>query len=142
VDAPALIIKTALSFPGKNAALEAAGALLCEAGCVDAGYEESFKKREYITSTYLDRGLAVPHGTQDDLPKIKKTGIALLQTPAGVEWGPGQKAFIIAAIAAPPQEHLGLMRNLVKLLQNGKVMNTLKTAGDAEEIRAAFSACL
>jgi phosphocarrier protein FPr len=133
-----LIIKTGLAFPGKDAALEAAAALLCEAGCVDADYVESFKKREYITSTYLDRGLAVPHGTQDDLGKIKKEGIAFLQIPSGVEWGKGQTATLVAAIAAPPEKHLLLMRDFVKLLQNKEVMASLKTESDGEKIRALF----
>jgi phosphocarrier protein FPr len=137
-----LIIRTGLSFPDKEAALREAGALLEEAGCVDSGYAESFLKREYITSTYLDRGLAIPHGTQDDKNKIRKKGIAVLQVPEGVSWGPSQTAVVIAAMAAPQEGHLLLMRNLVKLLRNGAVMNKLKNSDDPEELRSVFLGCI
>jgi phosphocarrier protein FPr len=137
-----LIIRTGLSFPDKKAALEEAGALLQKAGCVEPGYAESFLKREYITSTYLDRGIALPHGTQDDKGMIRKKGIAVLQVPRGVNWGPSQTATVVAAIAAPQESHLLLMRNLVKLLQNEAVMVTLKNSTDPEELRSVFLDCI
>jgi phosphocarrier protein FPr len=137
-----LIIRTGLSFPDKKTALEKAGALLEEAGCVDPGYTESFLKREYITSTYLDRGIALPHGTQDDKGMIRKKGAAVLQVPEGVSWGQAQTATVIVAIAAPPESHLLLMRNLVKLLQNEAVMVKLKNSTDPEELRSVFLDCM
>ncbi|MDR2142903.1 MAG: PTS sugar transporter subunit IIA [Treponema sp.] len=137
-----LIIHTGLSFPDKKAALEEAAALLQKAGCVDPGYTESFLKREYITSTYLDRGIAIPHGTQDDKGKIRKKGVAVLQVPEGVSWGQAQTATVIVAIAAPQESHLLLMRNLVKLLQNEEVMLKLKNSTDPEELRSVFLDCI
>jgi phosphocarrier protein FPr len=137
-----LIIRTGLSFPDKKAALQKASALLQAAGCVDSGYEESFLKREYITSTYLDHGLAVPHGTQDDQGRIQKKGIVVLQVPDGVNWGQAQTATLIVAIAAPRESHLLLMRNLVKLLQNESVMIKLKNSTDPEELRSVFRDCI
>jgi phosphocarrier protein FPr len=137
-----LIIRTGLSFSDKKAALEEASALLEGAGCVDPGYIESFLKREYITSTYLDRGIALPHGTQDDKDKVRKKGLVVLQVPEGVNWGPSQTATVIAAIAAPQESHLLLMRNLVKLLQNEAVMIKLKNSTDPEELRSVFLDCI
>jgi phosphocarrier protein FPr len=137
-----LIIRTGLSFPDKKAALEEASALLEQAGCVDPGYMESFLKREYITSTYLDRGVAIPHGTQDDKGMIRKKGLVVLQVPEGVNWGPSQTATVIAAIAAPQESHLLLMRNLVKLLQDEAVMIKLKNNTDPEELRSVFLNCI
>ncbi|MDR2210896.1 MAG: PTS sugar transporter subunit IIA [Spirochaetaceae bacterium] len=137
-----LIIRTGLSFPDKNAALQEAVDLLQGAGCVDPGYMESFLKREYIASTYLDKGLAIPHGTQDNKGMIRKRGVVVLQVPQGVSWGPAQTATVIAAIAAPQESHLLLMRNLVKLLQNDAVMDILKNSSDPEEIRPVFLGCI
>jgi phosphocarrier protein FPr len=137
-----LIIRTGLSFPDKKAALEEACALLQKAGCVDPGYVESFLKREYITSTYLDRGVALPHGTQDDTGMIRKKGIVVLQVPEGVNWGQAQTATVIAAIAAPQESRLLLMRNLVKLLQNEAVIIKLKNSTDPEELRSVFLDCI
>jgi phosphocarrier protein FPr len=137
-----LIIRTGLSFPDKNAALKEACALLQKAGCVDPGYAESFLKREYITSTYLDRGVALPHGTRDDEGMVRKKGIAILQVPEGVSWGQMQTATIVAAIAAPQESRLLLMRNLVKLLQDEAVMVKLKSSTDPEELRSVFLDCI
>jgi phosphocarrier protein FPr len=137
-----LIIRTGLSFPGKKAALEEACALLQKAGCVDPGYLDSFLKREYITSTYLDRGVALPHGTQDDKGMIRKKGLVILQVPEGVSWGQAQTATIVAAIAAPQESHLLFMRNLVKLLQDDAVMIKLKNSTDPEELRSVFLDCI
>ncbi|MDR2072946.1 MAG: PTS sugar transporter subunit IIA [Spirochaetaceae bacterium] len=137
-----LIIRTGLAFPDKNAALQEAAGLLQGLGCVDSGYIESFLKREYISSTYLDRGLAIPHGTRDDSGMIRKKGIVVLQVPEGVNWGPSQTATLIVALAAPQESHLLLMRNLAKLLQNEVVMNTLKNSPDPEELRPVFLNCI
>ncbi|MDR0403799.1 MAG: PTS sugar transporter subunit IIA [Treponema sp.] len=137
-----LIVRTGLSFTDKKAALQEAAALLEKAGCVDPGYEESFLKREYITSTYLDRGIAIPHGTQDDKGMIRKQGVAILQVPQGVNWGPAQTATVVVAIAAPRDSHLLLMRNLVKLLQNEALMLKLKNSADPEELRSVFLDCI
>jgi phosphocarrier protein FPr len=137
-----LLIRTGLAFPGKDAALQEAAGLLQEMGCVDPGYIESFLKREYISSTYLDRGLAIPHGTRDDAGMIRKKGIVVLQVPEGVSWGPSQRATLIVAVAAPQESHLLLMRNLAKLLQNEAVMDTLQNSPDPEELRSLFLDCI
>jgi phosphocarrier protein FPr len=133
-----LLIRIGAVFPGKEEAIREACRMLCEAGCVDKDYAESMFKREYISSTYLDRGLAVPHGTQDDMARVKHDGIAVLQVPAGVSWGPDQKAAFITAIAASSDAHLGILRRLVSLLRDEALLKKLITTEDAEEIKTVL----
>jgi phosphocarrier protein FPr len=133
-----LLIKIGAVFSSKEEALREACSLLSEAGCVDKEYADSMLRREYISSTYLDRGIAVPHGTQNDMGSVKREGIAVLQVPGGVLWGKDQNAELIMAIAASSNAHLGILRHIVSLLHDEALLTRLKTTTDVEEIKAVL----
>jgi phosphocarrier protein FPr len=133
-----LLAKMGTIFASKEDALREACRLLEEAGCVDKEYADSMLRREYISSTYLDRGLAIPHGTRNDMGRVKRDGIAVLQVPGGVSWGKGQNAELIVAIAASSDAHLGILRHLVSLLHDEALLTRLKTTTDMEEIKAVL----
>ncbi|MDR2096332.1 MAG: PTS sugar transporter subunit IIA [Treponema sp.] len=133
-----LITKIGAVFASKEEALREACRLLGEAGCVDKEYADSMLRREYISSTYLDRGMAIPHGTQNDMGRVKRDGVVVLQVPGGVSWGKDQNAELIVAIAASSDAHLGILRHLVSLLHDEALLTKLKTTVNAEEIRAVL----
>ncbi|MDR1901936.1 MAG: PTS sugar transporter subunit IIA [Treponema sp.] len=133
-----LITKAGAVFTSKEEALREACRLLNEAGCVDKDYADSMLRREYISSTYLDMGLAIPHGTQNDMLRVKREGIAVLQVPGGVSWGKDQNAELIVAIAASSDAHLSILRHLVSLLHDKALLTKLKTTANAEEIKAVL----
>lgn len=124
----------------KQEAIRAAGALLVQAGCVDAAYVDSLLAREQEANTYLGSGVAIPHGQAAMRHLIRRTGVAVLQVPQGVQWGEtsSAKVRLVLAIAADSQEHLALLRRLTRLLQDDVTIEHLSTTGDVSAILAAF----
>ncbi|MDG6897611.1 hypothetical protein A6A19_06360 [Actinobacillus delphinicola] len=91
---------------------------LQELGYVEEGYAQAMMAREEQTCTYLGNGIAIPHGTLESRPLVKKTGVVIAQFPQGVAWSPNEKAFIVIGIAAKSEEHLTLLRKLTGLLSD------------------------
>jgi phosphocarrier protein FPr len=122
----------------KVEAIRLAGELLVRAGCVEAGYVAGMQARERTMSTYLGSGVAIPHGTFDELGMVKRTGISVLQVPGGVEWEPGERAFVVVGIAALGDEHVELLSRLAEVVENEGLTRSLIEATDP----AAVVECL
>ncbi|MDO5290565.1 MAG: phosphoenolpyruvate--protein phosphotransferase [Pseudomonadota bacterium] len=122
----------------KADAIRQAGQLLADAGCIAPAYIDSLLAREKVANTFLGSGVAIPHGQIADRHMIHRTGIAVLQVPAGVAWNSEQTATLIFAIAAQSDEHLALLRRLTRLLQDEATLHQLTTTQNAGDILAAF----
>jgi phosphocarrier protein FPr len=118
----------------KAEAIRAAGHVLVENGRVEAGYVESMLAREEIANTFLGNGIAVPHGMPRDRDLLLETGIAVLQLPEGVEWNPGEHVHLVIAIAARSDEHLEILGNLVRILDDDTTVRRLAQTDDENEI--------
>ncbi|OIN12912.1 phosphoenolpyruvate--protein phosphotransferase [Oceanisphaera psychrotolerans] len=97
-------------------------------GLAAAGYGSAMLAREAQTATYLGQGIAIPHGTLDTRHLVLKTGIRAIHLPEGVDWGDGEKAYLVLGIAAGSDEHLDLLKQLARALSRD---------GLAEQVRAA-----
>ena len=139
---PALIqpqlIRLGAAPASKDEAIRQVGQLLADAGCIAPAYIDSLLAREQVANTFLGSGVAIPHGQIADRHMIARTGIAVLQVPAGVVWNEGQTARLIFAIAAQSDEHLALLRRLTRLLQDEATLHKLAATQDAGDILAAF----
>jgi phosphocarrier protein FPr len=129
-------IHPGVSAGNKEEAIRLVATALAQAGNVSIGYVEGMLARELQTSTYLGNGIAIPHGTTDTRDLVLKTGVQVFQFPQGIEWGEGQKAYVVIGIAARSDEHLGLLRQLTHVLSDDAVAEQLKTVTSAEELRA------
>jgi mannitol/fructose-specific phosphotransferase system IIA component len=98
-------------------AIRQAGNVLVKAGCVEPAYVDGMLARERVMSTYLGSGLAIPHGEIADLHSVHHTGVSVLQLPDGVEWGHGERAYLVIGLASANDEHVPVLNNLVELLQ-------------------------
>ena len=114
----------------KKDAIRQAGALLVEAGCVAPQYVDGMLAREETMSTYLGEGVAIPHGQYDNLEDVYKNGISVLQVPAGVEWEPGEMAYLIIGIASSSDEHVGVLSNLAEVIEDEAVLEELIATTD------------
>ncbi len=118
----------------------AAGALLVQAGHVQAAYVDSLLQREKVANTFLGQGLAIPHGMVEDKHLVQRTGLAVLQVPAGVRWGDeDQQARLVVAIAAASDEHIAVLRRLTRLMRDEALMARLASTQDAAEIIRALT---
>ena len=114
----------------KEEAIRQVGQLLVDAGYIAPGYVESMLGREGEANTYLGNGIAIPHGMGKDRELIRRTGIAVLQLPAGVPWKEGERARLLIGIAARSDEHLTVLANLVDVLGDPAVAAQLATTDD------------
>ncbi|WP_253649654.1 fused PTS fructose transporter subunit IIA/HPr protein [Vibrio sp. Y29_XK_CS5] len=109
---------------------------LTDKGLVEQGYVEGMLNRENQNSTFLGNGIAIPHGTTDTRSMVKTTGVAVHHFPEGVEWGDGNKVFVAIGIAAKSDEHLGILKQLTKVLGADGVEERLRNAKSEDDIIA------
>jgi mannitol/fructose-specific phosphotransferase system IIA component len=111
-------------------AIKQCGELLVRAGYVPPSYVDGMLAREKVQSTYLGSGIAIPHGELKDLRSIYYTGVSVLQLPEGVEWEPDERAYLVIGLAATADEHIGVLSNLVQVLQDPKTIQQLVHTSD------------
>ena len=119
-------------------AIDRVGALLVAQGLVTAAYVTAMHAREAIVSTYLGNGIALPHGTNDAQDAILRTGIAVVQFPAGVPWG-DEPARLVIGLAATSDEHIGILSRLAGILDDEALCERLGRSTDPAEIHAALT---
>jgi phosphocarrier protein FPr len=119
-------------------AIDQVGAVLVDEGLVTADYVTAMHAREEIVSTYLGNGIALPHGTNAQ-DAILRTGLAVLQFPAGVPWG-DEPARLVIGLAATSDEHIGILSRLAGILDDEELCERLGRSTDPAEIHAALTA--
>ena len=112
---------------------------MVDSGHIKPGYIDSMLGREKVANTFLGNGIAIPHGLPKDRELILKTGIAVMQVPAGVEWNPGETVYLVVGIAARSDEHIEILTNLTHVLDDEKLVQRLSTTENAEDIFACLT---
>ncbi|MEZ8944007.1 fused PTS fructose transporter subunit IIA/HPr protein [Vibrio sp. 10N.247.311.12] len=108
-------------------------------GLVDSGYVEGMLNRENQNSTFLGNGIAIPHGTTNTRGLVKETGVAVHHFPEGIDWADGNRVYVAIGIAAKSDEHLGILKQLTKVLAADGVEEKLKQAKSEDEIIALLN---
>ncbi|HHF0487689.1 MULTISPECIES: fused PTS fructose transporter subunit IIA/HPr protein [unclassified Vibrio] len=124
------------SATDKFEAIKSIAHSLTDKGLVEQGYVEGMLNRENQNSTFLGNGIAIPHGTTDTRSMVKTTGVAVHHFPQGVDWGDGNTVFVAIGIAAKSDEHLGILKQLTKVLGADGVEERLRNAKNEDEIIA------
>ncbi|HEX9117179.1 MAG TPA: phosphoenolpyruvate--protein phosphotransferase [Anaerolineae bacterium] len=123
----------------KAEAIQLAGGLLVGSNYMKPGYVDSMLAREKVANTYLGNGIAIPHGLPQDRDLILRTGIAVLQVPDGVQWNRGETVYLVVAIAARSDEHIGILANLTNVLTDEVTVKRLAATLNAGDIIQALS---
>ncbi|MGR5147312.1 fused PTS fructose transporter subunit IIA/HPr protein [Photobacterium alginatilyticum] len=127
------------SAADKQQAIKALASGLEQQGLVDTGYVNGMLDREAQNSTFLGNGIAIPHGTTDTRGLVKQTGVRVHHFPQGVDWGEGKTAYLAIGIAAKSDEHLGILKQLTKVLSADGVEEKLKHCDSAEGLIAILN---
>lgn len=127
-------IKLEASVESKEDAIKKCGKLLVDTGCVEPGYVDGMLAREETMSTYLGNGVSIPHGQFDNRSQILSTGISVLQVPDGIEWEPGEDAFLVIGIAAQEDEHVVVLSNLAEAVEDEDIIQQLISTTDKQVI--------
>ncbi len=128
-----------LSAANKKDAIDFAGNLLVKGGYVKESYIEAMHQREEKLSTYIGNGVAIPHGVSEAKKEILKSGIVVLQYPEGVDFGDGNKAYIVVGIAGKGNDHLNILSNLASTLEDELLVKELSKTDDVEKIYKALN---
>ncbi len=124
------LVRLGARAASKEDAIRQAGELLVRGGCVAPGYVEGMLARERTMSTYLGSGVAIPHGTFDELALVRRTGLSVLQVPEGVEWEDGEKAYLVVGIAAQGDEQVEVLQRLAEVIEDEALTRSLIEASD------------
>ena len=120
--------------PSKYRALKLACLKLVEAGMVCPGYFHGMCRRELLSSTYLDNGIAVPHGVPDSRSEINNNGMIIMQFPQGIDWGNNDRTYLVCALAASGKEHLQMLSHLACSLDDIDLCRKLAVTDEVEHI--------
>jgi mannitol PTS system EIICBA or EIICB component len=101
-------------------AIREAGNLLVSGGYVEFGYIQSMLDRENDISTYIGKGVAIPHGLSSGKTLIKKSGVVIVQYPDGIDFG-DEKAYLIIGIAGLGDDHLQIISKLSDIIDDGEI---------------------
>ncbi len=123
----------------KQSAIRMVAQRMIDAGLIEAPYVEGMLRRESQNSTYLGNGIAIPHGTTDTREQVKQTGVRVLHFAEGVDWGDGQRAHVVIGIAARSDEHLGILRQLTRVLADDAVADYIKHCKNAGDLAKLLS---
>lgn len=125
------------SFQNKEEAIRASGELLVEAGCVEPAYVEAMLERNKLVSVYMGNFIAIPHGTDEAKKFVKKSGISVIQVPAGVSFGNDDTedvAMVLFGIAGIGDEHLDILQKIAIYCSDIENVVKLADATSAAEI--------
>jgi mannitol/fructose-specific phosphotransferase system IIA component len=114
-------------------AVAQAGRVLLEIGAVDSPYVDAMAQRERSLSTYLGEGFALPHGTDASRVHVRRPAIAVLQFPAGVDWG-GQPVQVAIAVASATDEHVKILARVAGVISDPDKAEQLRDATDPAEV--------
>lgn len=125
-------------FVNKEEVITFLGNRLVEAGAVEPDYVQAMHKREQDIGTYITEGVAIPHGTEASRSMIKKSAVAVLKIPQGIEWVDGNKVFLAFGIAGNNDEHVELLGSLATILMDDDTKAKLMAAAGEEEVYACL----
>jgi PTS system mannitol-specific IIC component len=117
----------------RDEAITRAGQLLVQAGAVDASYVEAMHAREATVSTYMGNLLALPHGTNEAKGSVRRTALAFVRYPDGVDWD-GKPVRFVVAVAAQGDDHLALLGRIAKVFADDAQVARLERAASADEV--------
>lgn len=123
----------------KEEAIRAAGQKLIATGNIEPAYVESMLNRELQANTFLDNGIAIPHGMGRDRELIRSTGVCVMQLANEVDWGGGQMVRLVIGIAAKSDEHLEVLAAVTDMLGDTAIADRLAHTDDPMEIVTSLS---
>lgn len=118
----------------KEEAIKYVGGLLVKKGLVEDSYIKGMLDREAQITTYIDNGIAIPHGSLATKDFVKMTGVEVVFYKKGVDWGDGNLVHLVVGIAAKGEEHLDILRSLTTTLMDDDLFNKFQKVESNEDV--------
>ncbi len=111
-------------------AITACGRLMVDSGYCAEGYVQGMIERNAGFPVAIGSHVAIPHGTNDVKPLIKRTGVVVMTYPEGIDWN-GDKVKLVVGIAAKGDEHLEILGRIVGIASTDEDTDALVASADA-----------
>jgi len=118
----------------RDDAITEAGQLLVASGAVEASYVDSMHEREQSVSTHMGNGLAIPHGTNEAKPLIRRTALSFVRYPDGIDWNGNPVKFVVG-IAGAGDDHLTVLSQLGQVFVDQARVAELEAAESVADVR-------
>ena len=132
-------IRLGASAENRDDAIRQVGALLVEIGAVAPEYVDGMLEREESVSTFVGEAVAIPHGTNAAREHVRRTALAVVQFPGGVDWD-GQRVQLCVGIAAQGSEQVQILSSLAHTLLDAEKAAELREASDPDTILRILTA--
>ena len=114
-------------------AIRRCGELMVESGYVEEAYIQGMLDREASFSVAIGNHVAIPHGTNDVKPLIKRSGMVVMTYPEGISWN-GDTVQLVVGIASKGDEHLEILGRIVAIAASDADTDALVAGADAEDL--------
>ena len=131
-------IELRASVSSRDEAIRRAGRLLVENGNVEERYVDSMFEREESVSTFMGNAVAIPHGTNDSKQWVARSGVSVITLPEGTEYGDGNVAKLIIAIAGKGDDHIYLLSKIALIVSEEENVEKIVQAETKEQLMAMF----
>ncbi|HET6857200.1 MAG TPA: PTS mannitol transporter subunit IICBA, partial [Streptomyces sp.] len=118
----------------RDDAITEAGRLLVDVGAVEESYVDSMHERERSVSTHMGNLLAIPHGTNEAKPAIRRTAISFVRYPDGLDWN-GKEAKFVIGVAGAGKDHLALLGKIAQVFVDKERVAELEAAESTADVR-------
>ena len=123
----------------RDEVIRRAGRLLHKGGYVKEEYIEAMIERERDLTTYIGKGIAIPHGVGKAKENIIKSGMVVLQFPEGIHFG-DEMAYMVIGIAGLGNEHLSILSNIATAINDDdSIVELLRTTADSDYVYHLFN---
>lgn len=117
-------ILTQSQITTKNQAIHLLVTQLQKNDYVTEGFEQAVLAKEKIMNTAIGFGVAIPHALETMKSTIIRTGLAILTTPDGINWG-DEIVKLIILIAAKDDEHMSLLSQIALACSSEEAVNKI-----------------
>jgi mannitol/fructose-specific phosphotransferase system IIA component len=114
-------------------AIDQVSQVLREVGSTTDEYAIDMHARERSASTYVGRGVAIPHGAYVDASHIRRSALVVVQFPNGVDWA-GDRVELCVGIAATGDQQIGLLCSLAHILMEADLAAELCRSTDQDQV--------
>jgi PTS system mannitol-specific IIC component len=126
-----------LKSMNKYDAIRMAGEMLVKGGYVDTEYIAAMIEREDDLTTYIGKGIAIPHGVGNAKKNIRKSGMVVLQFPDGIAFG-DDTAYLVIGIAGVGNEHLSILSNIATVIDEEDV-KTIELLFNTKDVKFIYN---
>lgn len=114
-------------------AIQACGRLMLESGYIEEAYIQAMLERDRSASVAIGSHTAIPHGDNESRRFVKKTGLAVMTYPDGIDWN-GERVRLVIGIASKGEDHLEILNRVSVIAADEEAADKLVDNAAEEEL--------